>query len=403
MAQTRHKQAALPMHLTLAMLPWLALRSACALSSAEWKSHQHASAPGELGELWQKLLQNPELMHATEAEAKKRLTEFLQGIIRYQETPYQRGLQHYSCVMHRGSTRLLDCGGKSGNPVVVLVPSLINRYYILDLSQDLSFARYLMSQGFHVFIVDWGSPADTEYGFNCASYVSERLALMVETIRQQNTGHLTLAGYCMGGLLTLALAGARPELVDALACLATPWDFSVPEFPRTLLSGHDMLGLENYINATDMLPEEVVHTLFHLANPYAFQNKLRDFQRMQQGSKAMQDFLAIEHWVQDGVPLTRGVAYDCLVDWSQNNSTAKLQWRVCGRVVNPEMLAMPVFVAAPKGDRIVPSSCALPLAKLCRNVTFLEPPCGHVSMIVGNRRRQALWEPFALWAKQQAA
>lgn len=405
--QTDRSLAALPMHLMLAMQPWLALRSVSQLSSEQFQGLQTSLLslpnPGELGVLWQKMLSDPQLRSAAESEAKDRVTGFLQGVLRYKETPYKRDVTEFPVVMTKGSSRLLDCGGKQGAPLVLLVPSLINRYYILDLTPELSLARYLKAQGMHAYIVDWGVPGETEQGYNCASYVSEHLAAMAEYIKRSDDQHLTLAGYCMGGLLTLALACARPDLVNALACFATPWDYSVPDFPRIALPEAELANIKKYIAARETLPAETIHTLFHLASPYAFQNKLRDFQRMKAGSREMQDFLAIEQWVQDGVPMTRGVAEDCLIAWGQQNHTAKLQWRACGRVVNPSQLTMPVFIVAPTEDRIVPASCALPLPKLCRNATVKAPASGHVSMVVGKHRRSALWEPFSTWLKAQTA
>lgn len=404
---TDRSLAALPMHLMLAMQPWLALRSVSQLSSEQFQGLQtslhNLPNPGELGVLWQRILSDKNLRNAAESEAKDRLTSFLQGVVRYKETPYTRNVAEFPAVFTKGSSRLLDCGGKQGAPLVLLVPSLINRYYVLDLTPELSFARYLKAQGMHVYIVDWGVPGETEQGYNCASYVSEHLATMAEWIKRSEDEHLTLAGYCMGGLLTLALACARPDLVDALACFATPWDYSVPDFPRIALPEHEVVNMRKYIAAHETLPAEAIHTLFHLANPYAFQAKLRDFQRMKAGGREMQDFLAIEQWVQDGVPMTRGVAEDCLIAWGQQNHTATLQWRACGRVVNPSHLAIPVFIAAPTEDRIVPTSSALPLAKLCRNATVVQPASGHVSMVVGKHRKSALWEPFASWLKAQTA
>ena len=66
--------------------------------------------------------------------------------------------------------------------------------------------------------------------------------------------------------------------------------------------------------------------------------------------------LSIEHWVNDGVAMTRGVARDCLIDWSQKNTPASGQWRVGGQIIDPARLKTPCFVVVPTGDRIVPSN-----------------------------------------------
>ena len=43
-------------------------------------------------------------------------------------------------------------------PIFLVLP-LINRSYILDLRPGASFVEFLLSEGFDVFLIDWGTPA----------------------------------------------------------------------------------------------------------------------------------------------------------------------------------------------------------------------------------------------------
>ena len=53
-------------------------------------------------------------------------------------------------------------GGLAFRTPVLLVPSLINRHYVLDLQPGRSFAAWLVARGHDVFIVDWGTPTDED-------------------------------------------------------------------------------------------------------------------------------------------------------------------------------------------------------------------------------------------------
>lgn len=359
----------------------------------------HPPAAAKLRHAWEELLADPLLAGAVEKEARKRAVEFLEGLNQYQQSAFTRDVVEPPAALTLGSVRLLHYAGVARGPAIFLIPSLINRYYILDLTQRLSFARYLSARGFDVFVVDWGEPSAAESHFNCGLYVTEILVPMAEWIRARSPKPLIATGYCMGGLLALGLAQIRPDLSDASAFLATPWNFFAPEFPRFALKGDDLVAVEDYIGGCDTLSSETIHTLFHCANPYAFHTKLRQFARMDKKHPSTQEFLAIEHWVNDGVPMTRGVAHDCLIAWLQRNTPALRNWRVGGQVVAPEKIRMPCFVAVPQGDRIVPSTCALPLAKLLKHSTLIEPKSGHVGMMVGSFRKAGLWEPFAEWVE----
>jgi polyhydroxyalkanoate synthase len=57
-----------------------------------------------------------------------------------------------------GALRLLDYGRGSAGPAVLVVPSLINRYYVLDLLPEQSFLRHLAEAGLRPLVVDWGEP-----------------------------------------------------------------------------------------------------------------------------------------------------------------------------------------------------------------------------------------------------
>lgn len=394
-------QAALPLQLMLASLPWFACNNAWQLSksgSPNLKGMFPLPGNDPLAASWNELLNQPELAQTAAKLAKQRLVEFLEGIARYQKCDFKQDVKPMPVVRTSGGVKLRALeGNKRGQPVV-LVPSLINRYYILDLTQRLSFARYLHAQGMRVFVVDWGDPHQHEQHFTTADYVSKRLLPLVNWAYQETGKQVTLGGYCMGGLLTLALACIKPSIVKQLACFATPWDFSVPEFPRVSLTLQEADEWRKQIEAKDCLPADVIHTLFHWANPYAYQSKMREFLQMKEGSQGMQDFVAIEHWVQDGVDMARGVAVDCLIDWMQHNSLARRQWHVAGKRIDPSTLNMPVFLSIPQGDTIVPSTCAMPLAAACNDATIHQPECGHVSMMVGKQRKSALWDPFVEWA-----
>ena len=243
---------------------------------------------------------------------------------------------------------------------VFLVPSLINRYYILDLTRRLSFARYLSGQGFEVCIIDWGTPSQAEKDFDCSDYITDRLLPFVREAK--GALPLILGGYCMGGLLALALASLEPELVDAIACLATPWDFASPDFPSIPF---DAAMLERFLTQSGgarVLSAEIIQYLFHYVNPLPFQTRIREFGRMEENHPQRQPFLASQLWANDGVPMVERVARECLLGWIGDNIPARGLWSVGGAKVNPAALRHPAFIALSHADTIVPASCSLPLA-----------------------------------------
>ena len=57
-------------------------------------------------------------------------------------------------------------------PAVLVVPSLINRYYVLDLLPERSFLHHLAQQGLRPLVVDWGEPGTAERDFTLTDYIA---------------------------------------------------------------------------------------------------------------------------------------------------------------------------------------------------------------------------------------
>jgi polyhydroxyalkanoate synthase len=207
-------------------------------------------------------------------------------------------------------------------------------------------------------------------------------------------GPVALVGYCMGGLLALAAALRRPEQVRALALLATPWDFAAggAEAPGALLP-----GLEPMLQATGSLPVDAIQWLFAMLDPWAIARKFRAFARLNSDSPRAIQFVALEDWLNDGIPLAAAVARECLGGWYGRNEPGSGRWRVAGAVVDPAALQLRAFLAIPQADRIVPPASALALAARMPAAHVHMTPAGHIGMAAGAKAESALWTPLLRW------
>ncbi len=316
------------------------------------------------------------------------------GIAAYRRHPWRRDLPDPPSLWHEGETHLLDYG-READPAVLFVPSLINRAYVLDLAPGRSMMRWLAGQGVRPLLLDWGWPGALERDFTLTDYVAGRLERAMAAVG----GRVVLAGYCMGGLLALAAALRRPDLVRGLALLATPWDFHAADAAQARRLGEMLPQFEPLLAATGTLPVDVLQALFALPNPGGIAAKYRAFGRMDQAAAAALDFVALEDWLNDGVPLAAPVAREALGGWYGVNTPGRGAWRVAGAAVDPTRLAMPAFVAVPGRDRIVPPGSALPLARLIPGAALHQPAAGHIGMTVGPAAEAALWSPLLAWLR----
>lgn len=339
---------------------------------------------------------------ALDAELTRRAALFLDGIERYRQHPYRRDLPEPPVLWQEGTTRLLDYRPRGGPPVLI-VPSLINRAYILDLAADQSLLRYLAEQGLRPLLVDWGAPGEAERGFGLDEYIIERLEPAAAVAREAAGAVPTVLGYCMGGLLALALAARRPELASSLALLATPWRFHAERAEQAKLLGVLAEPIARAYDSLGEVPVDVLQALFASQDPLLALRKFSRFAETPQASAAAQRFVALEDWLNDGVPLALRVTRECLGGWYGEDLPGRGQWRVGGKRILPEAIDVPALVVVPAQDRIVPPATAAVLADEMPLGERMTPRLGHIGMIVAREAPTAVWAPLRAWLASRAS
>ena len=303
-------------------------------------------------------------------------------------------------IWQQGRVALRDYGGGADNsaPLVLAVPSLVNRAAILDLLPGRSLLRALAATS-RVWLLDWqgGNEPTAEQGFDLADFITQRLLPAIE--RAQATGRpVVVLGHCLGGLLALAAAQLSPQPLAGLALLAAPWDFGAySEAARDGLAQWRVV-LAPWLAAGLPLPAEVLQILFTALQPLAVYEK---FRKLGAGTIACDDlFVAIEDWLNDGVALPARAALDLLGPLYGQNATLAGNWQVAGQAIDPAQIPVPTLVVAPANDTLVPQASAAALAKALPNATLLAPPLGHIGMAVGRQADTLVWTPLSRWLAQ---
>jgi poly[(R)-3-hydroxyalkanoate] polymerase subunit PhaC len=386
----------LPLHLAAAISSFASSHAALPLLKSGWLAWRpELKAAGTELERSLAAVGVEALAEAVERELRSRADLFLKGIERYRDHPYRRDVAEHVVLWQDGSTRLLDYGG-TGAPLLV-VPSLVNRAYILDLMPEKSLLRFLAGQGLRPLLVDWGAPGALERRFTLTDYIAGRLEAALDAAASAAGEPLAVMGYCMGGNLALALAERQPKRVSALALLATPWDFHAERMEQAHLLGALMPSLKAAFAALNELPVDVLQTLFAALDPLLALRKFSRFAELADDDPRTREFVALEDWLNDGVPLALPVAEAVLTEWYGANAPARGSWRIAGRLVDPARCAMPSLVVVPAQDRIVPPGSARALGTALPRAETWTPTLGHIGMVVSREAPRVVWEPLRDW------
>lgn len=339
---------------------------------------------------------HPDLAPYLTREMALRARRFMDGVAAYRAHPAQRRPETASVIWQSGTTRLRDYAPRALQaPVILIIPSLINRFTILDLQPDHSFVHMLAAHGLRPLVVDWDIPGEDEKNFTLGDYITQRLMPILNIACGSSPPHIL--GYCMGGTLALVLAALCPERARSLSLLAAPWDFH---------AGYTAMGQEGWaleeklkpwLAVDEMMPVEVVQSIFTAFQPLHAFRKFSAFAALDPASADAARFVLTEDWLNDGVPLTAPAARECFGDWCARNVTAKGQWRVNGRIIDPHALAIPAYVVVPGRDRIVPPESAMPLARAIPHAIRHEPMMGHIGIMAAATAPHQVWKPLAGW------
>ncbi|MCA0302697.1 MAG: alpha/beta fold hydrolase [Proteobacteria bacterium] len=341
---------------------------------------------------------------ALQREIRRRMARLADGVLAYRRHPVARTLENPAVAWSEGNTRLLDYGlthraaRKRGARAVLVVPSLINRWEVLDLTAEKSLLRAMAAAGLRPYLVDWGTPDDSERKFGTTEYVA-RLERALDFVRKRARRAPAVMGYCMGGTLSVALAARRPRRVAGLALLASPWDFHADRTGQAfLLSAGPMLA--EMADRLGELPVDILQTLFWSLDPWLAVKKFGRFLGLDQQGDNAREFVLLEDWLNEGAPLAGPTARECLVGWYGDNQPGAGRWEVGGKRVVPAKITVPSLVMIPSGDRIVPPLSAAALAdpkRGLRNATRIDLPLGHIGMVVSGRARALCWTPLIDW------
>lgn len=326
------------------------------------------------------------------------IEDMMKGVQAYREHPYERVQGDTKIVWQAGAATLhaledLDITYEIKNeaPVILLVPSLINRAFIFDLKKERSFLRWLNGRGAKAYLLDWGELSEDHDMHQIEDIIEKRLLAAACYLAEKEGRPVHALGYCLGGTLLIGAAAHAPSLFSSLTLLAAPWDFHAGSQALLKRVRFWTLSALQAIDVDEKMPPEWVQALFASLDPVFTVKKFSKFSRIDQRGEEAELFVAVEDWLNDGVALPAGVAKECIENWFLKNETGKGTWRISGQSVAPQNLPMPVCVFTSRKDRLVEYETAISLAERIPNAEIRDSECGHIGMIAGRNSVERVW------------
>lgn len=292
---------------------------------------------------------------------------------------------------------------RPGRVPLVIVASLINRYYVLDLLPELSVIGGLTRGDLDVYVLDWKAPGELGIGLRFADYLDGAIAAAVrEATRASGVEQAAILGYCMGGTLAAMFAARHPSLVRALCLLGTPIDFHasgrLAEWTRRELFDADLL-----VDALGNMPPALMQSGFKLMNPADALFKLVHLLLDADDEARVRHMVALESWLDDNIAFPGGVYRDYIRALYQDNALVHGQMKVGGDPIDLAKLTAPLLNVIALRDHICapPASRALMERVGSTDKALLEFDTGHIGLTTSRRAHAELWPQIARWLEER--
>lgn len=299
-------------------------------------------------------------------------------------------------IVHReGTARLYRFRRPSDRPVksrvpVLLVPSLINRWYILDLRAGASVVAAL-AEHLDVWLLDWGVPEDEDRYLEWDS-ILKKIGRCVRLIqRTANTPKVSLLGYCMGGTLAGIWTALHPENIASFVNLAGPFDFSKAGTLATLVDAR-WFDVEAIAGAGNMQPT-LMQSGFTTFQPTQQLAKILFLPETLLDPKTREAFLALEGWANDNVAFPAAAYQTYISELYQKNALFRGEHYALGRRVQLSAIDCPVLSVVASRDVICPPQAAVAFndAVSSKHKGVLTISGGHVGAVVGKNAARDLY------------
>jgi polyhydroxyalkanoate synthase len=303
---------------------------------------------------------------------------------------------------HRGTTLYRYRSSRREHAIpVLLVFALINRPEIFDLRPGNSFVEFLLTEGFDVFLVDWGVPGEEDSEMGLAEFVCDELHWAVrETLLSSGEEELTLLGWCIGGTLCAMYCALHPVgAVRNAILLTTPIDPSDSLYARWV--GHDEFDVDLIADSYSAVPGAGIDMANKLMKPVTnyVTTYRRVFQSILDGKDPRVGYQAMAKWVADNPPFPSR-AYREWITWMyKENRLVAGRVRLRGERVDLTRIEQNLLVVTADADHIAPPAGTVPLLDLVssEDVTHLDRPGGHIGLMAGSKAKHEIWPELADW------
>lgn len=356
-------------------------------------------------------MENQEMKTPFEEDWKFLLEETSKNIARFNnisdivEGKYEnrKGVTPHEVIYQKNRFRIIhyisDHPKRFKTPLLI-VYALINRFYILDLTEEKSFIRFLLERGFDVYMIDWGKPSKVEGQNTIGDYIERYMDRGLEKVLEfTGASQVNLCGYCLGALMSIIYTAMHQDKVKNLVLLTPPVDFD-DEGVLTKMTNPEYFNLDKIVEHFDhLIPSEFVQTGFDFKNMIGNLLSNQALWSILWNKKALEDYFPMNYWVHDNVPIASAYWAEYIKKFYMENNFMKNNVVINGKKIDLKKIVCPVLAVAAQSDDIVTVKCAEGSMKIVGSTdkAIMVKKGGHIGVMTGSMAKNEVWPDIFTW------
>lgn len=341
---------------------------------------------------------------------------------------------------------------------LLFVPPLGVPAWVFDLMHARSLVGYFAEAGWDVYLIDWGSPGAVDAHLDLSQYVVEWMPEAIAAVSEHGATlgdastpmPVSLAGYCMGGLLALMCMGivvdesAESEqhgvqrlceerlcevttqrirraqtLVRNVITIASPIDFHDTSglLGKAVTFASKPLGfIERQLPVVwermpGMVPERFFHVpgrmvshAFAMTQPLGRLTSYFNLIWNLADRSYVAQYTALSSWFDDMLDYPGGVVRNLLLEIGPDNQLIHGRVSLGQRRVDLGQVTANLLAVVGETDNLVSRSAAASIIGIVRSQdkTLHSAPGGHAGVFAGHSAPEHTWQPMENWLRDRA-